>query len=99
MCGAVCLYRGDRNDSGIGQLNAIQLSKQVDREAAIRVAQTLLAMTYQHSSKELPAVIAAYLIDLPGGEIGLMAGELVKRLILLYEVVTIEELKNRVEYL
>ena len=56
-------------------------------------------MTYQHSSKELPAVIAAYLIDLPGGEIGLMVGELVKRLILLYEVVTIEELKNRVEYL
>ena len=44
-------------------------------------------------------MIAAYLIDLPGGEIGLMAGELVKRLILLYEVVTIEELKNRVEYL
>lgn len=46
-----------------GQLNAIQLSKQIDREAAIRVAQTLLAMTYQHSSKELPAAIAAYLID------------------------------------
>lgn len=51
-----------------GRLNAIQLSQQIDREAVIRVAQTLLAMTYQHSSKELPAAIAIHLTTLPGGQ-------------------------------
>lgn len=51
-----------------GQLNAIELSKRVERESVIATAQALLALTYQHSSKELPAVLTTYLVSLPGGQ-------------------------------
>jgi hypothetical protein len=51
-----------------GQLNAIHLSKQVERNSVIAVAQSLLELTYRHSSKELPAVIVAHLAELPGGQ-------------------------------
>ncbi len=51
-----------------GQFNAIQLSKQVERKSVIAVAQSLLELTYQHSSKELPAIIVARLAELPGGQ-------------------------------
>jgi hypothetical protein len=51
-----------------GQLNAIQLSKQIERKSIIATAQTLLELTYQCSKKELPAIIAVRLAELPGGQ-------------------------------
>ena len=51
-----------------GQLNSIQLSERIDRKLVITAAQTLLYLTYQYSSKELPAIITARLAELPGGK-------------------------------
>lgn len=51
-----------------GQLNAIQLSKQVERNSVIPVAQSLLELTYQHSSKQLPTIIVTRLAKLPRGQ-------------------------------
>ncbi|MBE9077518.1 DUF29 family protein [Romeria aff. gracilis LEGE 07310] len=51
-----------------GRLNAFQLSKQVERNSVITVAQSLLELTYQYSGKELPAIIIARLAELPGGQ-------------------------------
>jgi hypothetical protein len=51
-----------------GQLSVIQLSKQVDRKSVIIAAQSLLALSYHYSSKELPAIIVDRLAELPGGE-------------------------------
>jgi len=51
-----------------GRLNAVQLSKQIDRDRAIATAQTLLDFTYRCSPKQLPAIITARLAELPGGQ-------------------------------
>ncbi|WP_250123158.1 DUF29 family protein [Chroococcidiopsis sp. CCMEE 29] len=51
-----------------GRLNAVQLSKQIDRDRAIATAQTLLDFTYRCSPKQLPAIITAHLAELPGGQ-------------------------------
>ncbi|MGB7412755.1 MAG: DUF29 family protein [Thermosynechococcaceae cyanobacterium] len=51
-----------------GQLNALQLSRQVNRASVNTTAQALLALTYRGSNKELPAEIATYLTSLPGGQ-------------------------------
>jgi hypothetical protein len=51
-----------------GRFNAVQLSKQVDRQRVIGIAQTLLDLTYGYAAKELPAVIIARLAELPGGQ-------------------------------
>jgi hypothetical protein len=51
-----------------GQFNAIQISEMVDREALLAIAQSLLALTYQYSNKELPAVIFGRLTELSGGQ-------------------------------
>ena len=51
-----------------GIYNEFQLTEMVDRVQVIQMAMRLLAMTYSHSAKELPAVVAENLIQLPGGE-------------------------------
>lgn len=55
-----------------GQLKPSQLSKMVDRNQLMMTAQTLLGMTYEHSAKDLPAIVDTYLADLAGasGKIG-----------------------------
>ena len=51
-----------------GIYNEFELTEMVDRTQVIENAQTLLALTYSHSAKELPAVVAENLTQLPGGE-------------------------------
>ncbi|MFB2892197.1 DUF29 family protein [Aerosakkonemataceae cyanobacterium BLCC-F50] len=51
-----------------GTYNQFQLSEIVDRTQIIQIAQTLLALTYTHSAKELPTALTESLIPLPGGE-------------------------------
>lgn len=51
-----------------GRLNAVHLSKQIDRDRVIATAQTLLDFTYHCSPKQLPAIITARLAELPGGQ-------------------------------
>ncbi|MGJ3251629.1 MAG: DUF29 family protein [Elainellaceae cyanobacterium] len=51
-----------------GRLNAIQLSRKVERNSVIAVAQSLLELTYRYSAKELPTIIVARLAELPGGQ-------------------------------
>ncbi|ASC72626.1 hypothetical protein XM38_035840 [Halomicronema hongdechloris C2206] len=51
-----------------GRLNAIQLSQQVERKSVITATQSLLELTYHYSGKELPAIIIARLVELPGGQ-------------------------------
>jgi len=59
-------------DASLEVLNAIynefQLTEMVDRTQVVENAQSLLTLTYSHSAKELPAVVAESLIQLPGGE-------------------------------
>ncbi len=45
-----------------------QLSEIVDRPQVMETDQKLLALTYSHSAKELPAAVIEYLAQLPGGE-------------------------------
>ncbi|MCY7275130.1 MAG: DUF29 family protein [Phormidesmis sp. CAN_BIN44] len=51
-----------------GRSNPIQVSEHVDRALLILASQKLLNLTYQHSTKELPAVIARCLTELSGGQ-------------------------------
>ncbi len=51
-----------------GAYSQFQLSELVDRTQVIQTALRLLALTYSHSAKELPAEVAKILIGLPGGE-------------------------------
>ncbi|HBL10423.1 MAG TPA: hypothetical protein DD379_03240 [Cyanobacteria bacterium UBA11162] len=51
-----------------GQYNQFQLSKLVDRNQIIEITSKFLHLTYSHSAKELPTVVAETLIQLPGGE-------------------------------
>jgi hypothetical protein len=51
-----------------GEYTPFKLSEMVDRNQIIVTAKSLLNLTYQHSTKELPAVINDCLTRLPGGE-------------------------------
>ncbi|MEH2377139.1 DUF29 family protein [Nostoc sp.] len=51
-----------------GIYNEFQLADLVDRNQIIQTVLKLLALTYSYSVKELPAVVAENLIQLPGGE-------------------------------
>ena len=51
-----------------GAYTPFQIDEMVDRNQIITIAQELLALTYIHSKKELPAVVDDYLTQLPGGE-------------------------------
>ena len=51
-----------------GSYSQFQLSDLVDRNQIIEISQNLLALTYAHSAKELPTVLAENLIQLSGGK-------------------------------
>ncbi|MEH2399528.1 DUF29 family protein [Nostoc sp.] len=51
-----------------GIYNEFQLTEMVDRNQIIQTALKFLALTYSYSVKELPAVVAETLTQLPGGE-------------------------------
>lgn len=51
-----------------GAYTPFQLSEMVDRTQVIETAQSLLALTYDHSAEMLPAIIDENLAQLPGGE-------------------------------
>ncbi|MCC5599230.1 DUF29 family protein [Nostoc favosum] len=51
-----------------GAYNQFQLAEMVDRNQIIQTALKFLALTYSYSAKELPAVVAENLTQLPGGE-------------------------------
>lgn len=51
-----------------GMYNEFQLADMVDRNQIIQTVLKLLALTYSYSVKELPAVLAENLTQLPGGE-------------------------------
>jgi len=45
-----------------------QITDLVDKSQVINTAHSLLALTYDYSTKELPAIIDENLTQLPGGE-------------------------------
>jgi hypothetical protein len=51
-----------------GAYTPFQLSEMVDRTQVIETAQSLLALTYDHSAEMLPSIIDESLAQLPGGE-------------------------------
>ncbi|MHC5674359.1 DUF29 family protein [Nostoc sp.] len=51
-----------------GAYNQFQLAEMIDRNQIIQTALKFLALTYSYSAKELPAVVAENLTQLPGGE-------------------------------
>jgi hypothetical protein len=51
-----------------GMYSQFQLPELLDTTGLIQTALKFLELTYSHSAKELPAVIAQALIQLPGGE-------------------------------
>lgn len=51
-----------------GAYSQLQLSEIVDQTQIIHICHNLLALTYSHSAKELPTVLAKNLIQLPGGQ-------------------------------
>jgi Domain of unknown function DUF29 len=51
-----------------GAYSQFQLAEMMDRNLIIQKAVGLLNLTYIHSAKDLPAVLAEYLSQLPGGE-------------------------------
>jgi Domain of unknown function DUF29 len=51
-----------------GQFTRSQLSEMLNRPQILQIAIRLLALTYTHSVKELPALIEQHLLQLPGGE-------------------------------
>jgi hypothetical protein len=59
-------------DASVEVMNGIyspfQLADIVDQQEIIHQAELLLNLTYNHSIKELPAIIDNYLTELPGGE-------------------------------
>jgi hypothetical protein len=51
-----------------GRLSPFQLSKQIERNQVILIAQQLLVRTYEYLPETLPGIIDEYLTRLPGGE-------------------------------
>lgn len=51
-----------------GAYTSSQLSELVDRSQLMQTQESLLALIYTHSKKELPRAIDDYLSQLPGGE-------------------------------
>ncbi|MEH2122200.1 hypothetical protein [Nostoc sp.] len=51
-----------------GIYNEFQLTEMVDKNQIIQTALKFLTLTYSYSVKELPAVVAETLTQLPGGE-------------------------------
>ena len=51
-----------------GIYNEFQLAEMVDKNQIIQTTLKFLALTYSYSVKDLPAVVAENLIQLPGGE-------------------------------
>lgn len=51
-----------------GAYSQFQLADMMDRNLIIHTAARLLNLTYIHSAKDLPTVLAEYLSQLPGGE-------------------------------
>lgn len=51
-----------------GKFSQFQLAEMLDKTQVIQKATKFLLLTYSHSAKELPAVVAENLIQLPGGE-------------------------------
>lgn len=51
-----------------GIYNEFKITEMVDRNQIIETSLLLLALTYSHAIKDLPAVIAENLTQLPGGE-------------------------------
>ena len=51
-----------------GKYTRSQLAEMLDKPQLIQIATKLLALTYTHSPKELPALIEEHLAQLPGGE-------------------------------
>lgn len=51
-----------------GIYNQFQLAEMLDKSQVIQKAKSFLLLTYSHSAKELPAVVAENLIQLPGGQ-------------------------------
>lgn len=51
-----------------GGLKPDKLSNRLDRIQLTRIAQILLALTYEYSAKDLPAIVNINLANLPGGE-------------------------------
>jgi hypothetical protein len=51
-----------------GAYSQFKLAEMMDRNLIIQTAVRLLNLTYIHSAKDLPAVLAEYLSQLPGGE-------------------------------
>ena len=51
-----------------GQYSQFQLAEMLDKTQLTQKATKFLLLTYSHGAKELPAVVAENLIQLPGGE-------------------------------
>ncbi|WP_017654020.1 DUF29 family protein [Fortiea contorta] len=51
-----------------GMYNEFEITEMVDRRQVTQNSLQLLALTYSHSTRELPTVIAENLTQLPGGE-------------------------------
>jgi len=51
-----------------GAYNQFQLAEMIDIKQILQTALKFLALTYSYSAKELPAVVAENLTQLPGGE-------------------------------
>jgi Domain of unknown function DUF29 len=51
-----------------GKYSQFQLAEMLDKTQLIQKTTKFLLLTYSHSAKELPAVVAENLIQLPGGE-------------------------------
>lgn len=60
------------SDASVEVFNGIytpfQVDDMVERSQTIAIAQSLLALTYQHPKKDLAGVINEFLTQLPGGE-------------------------------
>ena len=51
-----------------GKFKHYQLSKMVNKTHLMMTAQRLIDLTYEHSAKDLPAIVDIYLAELPGGK-------------------------------
>ncbi len=51
-----------------GAYTPYQLSEMLDKTQVILTAQKLLDLTYEHSVKNLPAIVKEHIVQLPGGE-------------------------------
>jgi len=51
-----------------GAYNQFQLGEMIDKTVIMQRSLNLINLTYQYSKKELPAILAENLMQLPGGE-------------------------------